>query len=460
MMCRGPNKRLSKEQREELERVIRTTREVKIYRRAKVILYKELGYSTQEIEEHTEYSEREQWWWLRRYAQEGLPGLKDRPRSGRPRGPERLLKPACCRAKVPDLEEGARITLEEMHAHHPKPYLRNRALMVLLRAKGYAPATIAEIVGVRVKTVRRVLAAYDRQGLRGLYRRPGSGRPSRLAAKHWQQVKAWVMQGPQAVGYGFVKWTTRSLRNYLGKKWNVTFSREWIRQKLHGLMGFSWTRGKKVPACANQAKRKADRKAFSRQILAKLQSAQQGHLILLFEDETIFTLAGEVGYSWSPKGTTQAVASAGKRERVVVFGASDPLSGQTHYRLEDTINQHTTLRFIQQLVRYYQKHQPGIPLLIVLDKHSGHTAATVQDYVGEQDQVTILLLPTQSADLNPIEHLWHWLSEQMIKNAFFETTTQLKQAVRHFFSYIAGIKEEVISWLGDLRKLYLKEAAI
>ena len=38
MMCRGPSRRLSEEQREELERVIRTTREVKIYRRAKVIL--------------------------------------------------------------------------------------------------------------------------------------------------------------------------------------------------------------------------------------------------------------------------------------------------------------------------------------------------------------------------------------------------------------------------------------
>jgi len=72
----------------------------------------------------------------------------------------------------------------------------------------------------------------------------------------------------------------------------------------------------------------------------------------------------------------------------------------------------------------------------------------------------MLNLPLQSADLNPMEHLWHWLSEQMIKNAFYETEAQLKQAVRHFFSYIAGIKEHVISWLGDLRKLYISEAKI
>jgi hypothetical protein len=36
----------------------------------------------------------------------------------------------------------------------------------------------------------------------------------------------------------------------------------------------------------------------------------------------------------------------------------------------------------------------------------------------------------------------------------------VKHAVRHFFSYIAGLKERVRSWLGDLRKLYSLEGAI
>ena len=44
---------LSADQRQELEDVVKTTREVKLYRRAKVILYKEAGYSAEEIEVHT-----------------------------------------------------------------------------------------------------------------------------------------------------------------------------------------------------------------------------------------------------------------------------------------------------------------------------------------------------------------------------------------------------------------------
>lgn len=142
----------------------------------------------------------------------------------------------------------------------------------------------------------------------------------------------------------------------------------------------------------------------------------------------------------------------------MVFGAADPQSGRVHSRLEDTINQEATLRFIKQVVYYYQAHAPGIPLVIVLDKHPGHTSHLVNDFVKELDHVTLENSPTQSPDLNPIEHLWDWLSDLMIKNAFFETKDALKKAIRHFFCSIAGVKKQVISWMGDLQKIYSAEA--
>lgn len=460
-MSRAFKKRLSEDQRRELEQAIQTTRDVKIYRRAKVILYKEAGFTAEEIEWNTEYSEREQWWWLARYRQEELPGLEDRPRSGRPRlAPIPKAESESQPPKNPPLEEAYRVTLEEMHSHHPKPYLRDRAQMALLRDKGYSEAEIAHILGVGIDTVRSVLARYDEQGLLGLYRKRGSGRPARLRTESWEQVKDWVLQGPKAVGHRFIRWTTRSLRTCIAKKWGVLFSREWIRRQLHRRLGCSWTRGKKVYAHRHDEAWKAKRKAFCRRMLKALEQARQGSLIMLFEDETIFTLAGEVGYSWSPTGETQEVPSEGKKQRIVVFGAVNPITGQTHSRIDETINQETTLRFLQQLVRYYQKRRPGIAIMIVLDKHPGHTAASVSEYIGQNAQVTLVNTPNQSPDLNPIEHLWDWLSERMIKNAFFETVLHLKQAVRQFFSYLFGIKERVLRRLGNMRKLYIEVGVI
>jgi transposase len=226
-------------------------------------------------------------------------------------------------------------------------------------------------------------------------------------------------------------------------------------------VGYSWTRGKKVYAYPENEKRNTERRRFSQEMLEYLEHARNGEIILLFEDESILTLFGEVGSSWSPIGETREVPSAGKRGRVVVFGAADPCLGRTHYRIaEDSINEKSTLRFIKQLVRYYQKHYPGMPVVIVFDKHPGHTSQLVKDFVEELKQVTLVNSPTQSPDLNPIEHVWDWLSDLMIKDDFFETIDALKKAIRHFFCYIAGIKEHVIRCLGNLQKLYSAEARI
>lgn len=447
------HKKFTPAQRKELQQCLATTPHAKIYRRVRMLLYLDDGYSIEEIQTHTGYAERAQFYWLRRYRDEGLDGLADRPRSGRPR-----TRPQ------PNVSLGrwARLTLEQMQMHHPKTYLRRRAQMVVLWEKGYALGVIADIVGCTARTVGHVVAEYARGGLAGLYREVGSGRRSRLGPEQWNQVKQWVQQGPQALGYHFVKWTTRSLRKYLEKRFNITFSREWIRQQIHRFMHYSWTRGKTEYAYPDNDKRNTERKQLCHTMLVYLKQALNGEIILVFEDESIFTLFGEVGYSWSPLGKTRMVPSAGKRGRVVVFGAVDPVSGRTHYHLEAEapINEETTLRFVKQMVRYYQKHRPDVPLVIVLDKHPGHTAHLVTDFVEELEQVTLFNTPTQSPDLNPIERVWDWLSDRMIKDEFFETKEDLKQAIRHFFCYIAGIKSQVLSWLGDLQTLYAEKAAI
>jgi len=514
MLLTRPNT-LSDKQCRDLEEVKRTTQDVRVYRRAKVILYRNAGYTPDEILEHTDYSEREQRYVIRRYREEGIAGLFDRPKSGRPRleKPEKVEQQAVeetggvIRAHEPSsepnrepekpekveqqiveetggvipahepshepnrepekpkmeakLDELARETLECMQRYHPKRYLRERAQMLLWRNDGYSAREIADMLGVSVTTVRQVFTTYDREKLAGVYRKPGSGRLSKLRTEQWEQFAKWAREGPKALGYRFVKWTTRSLRKYIFKRFNITLSREWIRQKLHEFIDYSWTRGKKVYAYPENETRNTERKIFAEKMLSYLKQACEGTCILLFEDESIFTLFGEVGYSWSPTGSTQEIPSAGKHGRVVVFGIANPLAGRLHYRIEDdSINQESTLRFLTQVVRYYQKHAPGMPLVIVLDKHPGHTAGSVDDFIKTHEHVTLENTPTQSPDLNPIERVWDWLSDLMIKNDFFETIDGLKHAIRHFFCYAAGIKERAIQCLGDLQKLYSAEAGV
>jgi hypothetical protein len=116
-MSRIKSRKLPPEQRCELQELLNTTSTVKVYRRTKMLLYLDEGFSPKEIQKHTGYAERAQFFWLRRYRESGIQGLGDRPRSGRPRTREAPVR----------LDKWARITLEQMHANHPTPYLRKRA---------------------------------------------------------------------------------------------------------------------------------------------------------------------------------------------------------------------------------------------------------------------------------------------------------------------------------------------
>lgn len=348
MLLSRPNT-LSEMQQQELEAVKSTTKDIRVYRRTKVILYRNAGYTPDESEEHTDYSEREQRYGVRRYREEGVAGLGDHPRSGRPRiesecssdehsvkqdvgqeldqeadqdvEPQNEEEPE---KRLSNLDEWSRVTLEGMQRYHPKRYVRERAQMLLLHDNGYSAAEIADILGGYGNTVGHVVANYVRDKLAGLSRKPGSGRLSKLGSEQWGQFAEWVRNGPKSLGDRFVKWTTRSLCKYLFKRFNIRFSREWIRQKWHHFLVYSWTQGKKVYAYPDNDERNTERKVFAYKMLAYLEQASKGEIILLFEDESILTLFGEVGYSWSPGGKTQEVPSAGRKGRVVVFGAVAP----------------------------------------------------------------------------------------------------------------------------------------
>jgi transposase len=259
------------------------------------------------------------------------------------------------------------------------------------------------------------LSDYEHYKLGGLYRKAGSGRPSLLTPVQWGEVFKWIKEGPKALGYRFSIWTTRSLRHQIYKKFNRRFSREWIRYQLRHGYHYSWTRAKKVYTYLKPKKREE----FNQQIQHLLNEARQEKIILLFQDETLIDLYGSVGYSWSPVGQTQLVPHPGKKKGVVVFGAVNPITGQSHYHLDKGIDQDTTRSFLKQRKAYYDKRHPAVKLVIVADKHPGHTAGSVMEYVASTSLLELVPTPTQSPDLNPIERLWDWLKDQMTKNAFF-----------------------------------------
>ena len=102
---------VSPEDRAELERIARSRRaERRMVERAEVVLAAAEGLSAREIAERVGCSEKLAGRWRARYERDGMKGLNDAPRSGRPltHGPDKralLIAKACTRP--PETESGA-----------------------------------------------------------------------------------------------------------------------------------------------------------------------------------------------------------------------------------------------------------------------------------------------------------------------------------------------------------------
>ena len=70
---------------------------------------------------------------------------------------------------------------------------RHRAIDLL--KQGHQPVEVAHILGVDRRSVRRWHAAYRAQGLRGLSKKPATGRPAKLDATALKQLDTLLLKG-------------------------------------------------------------------------------------------------------------------------------------------------------------------------------------------------------------------------------------------------------------------------
>jgi len=96
-----------------------------------------------------------------------------------------------------------------------------RAQIVRLSAQQQKASQIAELLGISMPTVHRVLEAFTVQGLEGLADRPRSGRPPKATERYVVCLKDAVARGPRAFGYAFSSWTLARLREHLGRRCHV-----------------------------------------------------------------------------------------------------------------------------------------------------------------------------------------------------------------------------------------------
>jgi transposase len=229
-------------------------------------------------------------------------------------------------------------------------------------------------------------------------------------------------------------WTTKLVRHFIYTRFGIEYCRERVRQLLHEL-GFRLRRLRH-----RHLKAKAEeQEAFVAELEALVEAWPEGWE-LLFVDEATVRRHPTLSAQWCLVDEVPEVPTGDDHTKVHVYGAVAPRTGRTHYHISSVLGKGAFAQFLQHLLAYY----PGQRLLVIHDRGEQQKGAPVE--VSSREASGRLVLkpqPAYSPELNPQERIWKWLRRVVTHNHWFATLNEQIEAIRNFFRYLAGVKDQV-----------------
>ena len=167
-------------------------------------------------------------------------------------------------------------------------------------------------------------------------------------------------------------------------------------------------------------------------------------VVALFLDEFGYRRWPEVAPTW---GLETAVAQrAGTNQQWRTIGALNALTGQVSYLDGYIVGRQQVIQFYSQLDHAY----PAADLLYVIqDNWNIHTHPEVLAALARYPRLKPVWLPTYAPWLNPIEKLWRWVRQDVLKmHRWVEDWPQVKQRVRDFLAQFAHGSQELLHYVG------------
>jgi hypothetical protein len=229
-------------------------------------------------------------------------------------------------------------------------------------------------------------------------------------------------------------WTTKLVRHFIYTRFGIEYCRERIRQVLHGL-GFRLRRLRHRHLKA----RSEEQVAFKAELEEMLQDWPE-EWELLFVDEATVRRHPTLTAQWCLLEEIPEVPTGDDHTRVHVYGAVAPLTGRTHYHISAELGKGEFAQFLRHLLASH----PGTRLLVIHDRGEQHKGAPVDAVVQEaQGRLVLKAQPAYSPELNPQERIWKWLRRVVTHNHWFAALAEQIEAIRNFFRYLAGVKDQV-----------------
>lgn len=258
-----------------------------------------------------------------------------------------------------------------------------------------------------------------------------------------QQALAATPDGPPPS-----RWTLRALRATFAEWEALTLSGIW--RALHRLgLGLR-------SAQVQQYSPDPDYQAKEARLLACLReaAAQPDAVVALFLDEMGYTRWPEPAPDWGPAAPAPRPVGnrAGTKQQLWrVLGTLNALTGQVDYLDGYIVGREKVSAFYRHLDQVYPQAPCVYLIQLIQDNWSIHTHPDVLATLTTLPRLVPVWLPTYSPWLNPIEKLWRWLREAVLKqHRLAADWPALRARVQAFLDQFAAGSPTLLRYVGLL----------
>ena len=154
---------------------------------------------------------------------------------------------------------------------------------------------------------------------------------------------------------------------------------------------------------------------------------------LMLQDEAGFGRINKPKYCWCKKGTRPSVPCHHIREYRYVYGAIEPLTGESCFLVMPYCNTECMNVFLEELSNTF----PRDKIILACDGAAWHKSGSLRI----PENIELIFIPPYNPEMNPIEQIWKEIRKRGFKNEVFQT---LQKVVDRPCDTICSLSKETI----------------
>ena len=308
--------------------------------------------------------------------------------------------------------------------------IRERAHAIILSNQKRTVRDISAILIRSEKTVRQWINGFQERRISSIFHQyQGNSNASKLTKEQKQEIQQTLEQPPSEQGLPKGFWDVPTLREYLKAEFGVIYESDRSYHYLLRFGGLSF----KLPMAF-------DKRRDTEQINERLKKITQeikAYFIddtweIFTADETRITWESEIRRAWIKRNAKTIVKVHRDDQYQNFFGALNLKNHKSHTFRLDWQNQYTMIYSLKTLTKLY----PNKKICVIWDNarwHKGKELCKELSKGQSLEQVHLINFPPYAPDVNPQEHVWKYVKDQIandnVADSFKQTIELFEQSI-------------------------------